>query len=692
MKNNLVKSILLLVAVAGISFGQLDRSKLPGPGPAPAVAFPDYSLMTTNNGIRVLVVENHELPTVNIELLIDRKPVLESEAVGVIGTTGELLRAGTTKRTKDQIDQEIDLIGGNLSAGGTNIYASGLTRHTDKLFELLADITLHPSFPAAELEKILMQTKSGLKYRKTDPNSIVDVVRKKALYGEQHPYGEVQSEESVDKITREKCMQVYSTYFKPNAAIIAVVGDVKPNDIMKLTEMYFGAWSPGKIPSPVYASPKPLEKTAVAFVDRPSSVQSVIRVSQIVPLQRTSPDVMPVSVMNTVLGGGVFRLFINLREKHAYTYGAYSTMGPDELIGQFSASTSVKNQVTDSSIKEIISEIKRIRDEKVGDDELQRAKNYLSGSFVRSLEVANSIADRAIEIERYQLPKDYYKTYLKRLDGVTSADVQRVARQYLTPDNMLLAVVGTAKEVKGKVAQFGQVTMYDEDGRVISEKPSLPVSLTPEQIFDKYLAKTGGKAKWDALKDRTIEFSGKMANFELKAKNVQKAPNKIYSENVIVGMFTQKSGYDGLHGWAVSPQGTLDLTGEQLDALKHEAPMSFYNEYKKFGYKAEVAGTKDIKGKTCYEVRFSDTSGVKVVHYFTRDDFLKVREVSTMKTPRGPIEQVSDLSEYKDYSGFLIPTKLEQSVMGQVMEMKVSNFTVNTGVPDSLFHKPAAAK
>jgi hypothetical protein len=456
---------------------------------------------------------------------------------------------------------------------------------------------------------------------------------------------------------------------------------------MKLVGKYFGAWKRGKIPAPVYPPPKPRDAVSVALVDRAASVQSVIRVAQTVELQRTSPDVLPVEVMNTVLGGGVFRLFMNLREKHAYTYGAYSGMGPDELIGTFTASTSVANKYTDSSLTEIFNEIKRIRDEEVDAKELQMAKSYITGSFARDLETADNVAGRAIEIERYKLPKDYYKTYLKRIEAVTAQDVQRAAQKYLQPNQMLVALVGNAKEVKEKLAGFGPLTMYDEDGNLVIEKP-LATTMTVDQILEKFIEKIGGKQKMAALKDRTLEFSGKMQTMAMTVKTVQKVPGKVYQEMSMMGM-TQKSGFDGEKGWAVGPQGVMDMLGEQLESMKMEGAMNFYDTYKNLGYAAELTGKKNIKGTDCLEITFTKTSAPLLKHYFAVDDFIKRREVTIMQSPQGPVEQTADLLDYKDFKGYLVPTRLEQSVMGQSMEFKLEKFDVNTGVPDALFQKPA---
>ncbi len=257
MRTILATLLAVLVLAAGRADAQLDRSIVPGPGPAPATAFPDYDVITTANGMRVIVVQNHELPTVALRLLVDAPPILEKDMAGVVDMTGQLMRSGTTKRSKDQLDEEVDRIGATLGASGLSVDASGLSRNIDKLVELVADITLRPSFPQTELQKLIMQTQSGLKARKSDPDAIVSILRSRILYGDKHPYGEVETEQSVGRITRAACQKVYKTWFMPNAVVLAVVGafvahftglglgvenafDLAGNDAVAIDDAHFG--------------------------------------------------------------------------------------------------------------------------------------------------------------------------------------------------------------------------------------------------------------------------------------------------------------------------------------------------------------------------------------------------------------------------------------------------------------------
>ncbi|MCL6099516.1 MAG: insulinase family protein, partial [Bacteroidetes bacterium] len=374
--------LLMVVMMATPAFAQLDRSKRPAAGPAPEVKIGSYESFELPNGMKVFVVENHKLPRVAFNLVLDVDPVLEGKNVGYVEAAGELLRTGTKSRTKDKIDEEIDFLGANLSTSSTSVYASGLSKYKDKLLDIMSDLVMNSVFKQEELDKIKTQMLSGLATQKDDPNSIAQRVRDVLMYGKDYPYGEPQTEETVKSFTLDMCNQYYQTYFASNVAYLAVVGDVNKAQAKSLIQKYFGKWQKKDVPKNTYATPKAPIVDKVCLVDRENSVQSVISVCYPIELKNGSEDVIKASVANLILGGSATgRLFMNLREAKAYTYGAYSSINPDRLIGNFLAFTSARNSVTDSSITEIMNELKRIRTDKVTDDELQKAKNYLTGNF-----------------------------------------------------------------------------------------------------------------------------------------------------------------------------------------------------------------------------------------------------------------------------------------------------------------------
>ena len=392
------------------------RSQAPEAGAARKIELGEYDSFVLDNGLRVIVVENHKIPRISYQLYVDRDATIEGNKAGLTGIAGQLMSMGTTSRTKAQIDESVDFIGASLNTNSQGGFASSLTRHTETVLAIFADVILNPSFPEHEFDKLKTQTISGLQTNKDDPNAISGNVSNALLYGKDHPYGELTTETTVSNLTVEDCKEYYNKYFAPNISYLVIVGDITADKAKSEAQKYFGGWAKKDVEEHTYQMPENPEKTRVAFVDKTGAVQSVINIAYPVNLEPGDEDVIPGRVMNTILGSGFSgRLFRNLREDKAYTYGAYSSLSYDELVGEFSAGASVRNEVTDSAITQFILELDSMRRTEVSDTELELAKNYIAGAFARSLERPQTIANFALNTYRYDLPEDYYASYLEKL-------------------------------------------------------------------------------------------------------------------------------------------------------------------------------------------------------------------------------------------------------------------------------------
>ncbi len=681
--------LLTILLAWGTCFAQLDRSKRPEPGPAPEIKLGDFQKFELNNGLKVFVVENNKLPKITLRLIIDRDPILEKDNAGYVSIAGSLLRTGTKTRTKDQIDEEIDFIGASLETSASSVFASSLTKHRDKLLELMSDIVLNPVFKQEELDKIKKQTLSALEVEKDDPTSIANRVRKALVYGKDHPYGEMPTEKTVESINLEMCNNYYNTYFKPNAAYLAIVGDINFDDAKVMVEKYFGAWEKSEVPSYEYTSPKAPLVRKVAMVDRPASVQSVINITYPLNLKKNSEDVIKASVMNTILGGSFSsRLNQNLREDKGFTYGAGSSIASDELVGNFDASCEARNSVTDSVITEFLSELKRMRVEKVSVDELESRKNYISGSFGRSLENPQTIANFAIDTERFKLPGDYYKNYLKNLDAVTVDDISDMAKKYIKPDNAYIVVVGNAEEVADKLSKFslnGKINYYDIYGDEYDPSLSvIPEGITFDKILEDYASAIGGSDNIMSVQDKTTKLKGMIQGMNLEVTISQKAPNKLY-QLVDFGVGQQKTVFDGERGIQSGMGQERELTGEALEMVKIDADMFAYLNYDKYGVKGEVKGVENLDGVEAYKVELILSSGKKITQYFDVNSKFLIQQVSSMSSPQGSFTQSINFSDYKEVNGVKYPHKLSQKIGPQSIDLEVSSIEINTGIDDNLF-------
>jgi zinc protease len=465
-----------MVLVACNSSRKLDRSIVPAAGPAPKIQIGQYQMTTLANGLKLVVVENHKLPRVSYSINLDIDPLLEGSRAGYAMMSGELMKAGTVTRTKAQIDEAVDFMGASLSTSSRGVSGGCLAKHSDDFLSLMSDVLLHPSFPAEELEKSRKQQLSNLVNQKTDPNTLSDKIGNVLKFGVKHPYGEFLTEASLKAISTSDLRDYYENFYRPNVAYLIVVGDITFAEAEAKANKYFGSWEKKSVREFTYVNPMEPAGNVVAFVPIPAAVQSVIDVTYPVNIKPGTQDAIVASVLNNILGGSGFqaRLMQNLREDKAYTYGAYSSISPDELIGSFSAGASVRNAVTDSAVYEILYEMKRLVDEPVADSMLQTIKNIMTGSFARSLERPQTIANFALNIERYKLPKDFYETYLQKLNAVTVADVQAMAKRVLRPSNAYITVCGN-KEVAEKLARFaasGKVDIVNADGTPFSDLKS----------------------------------------------------------------------------------------------------------------------------------------------------------------------------------------------------------------------------
>ncbi|MTI30579.1 M16 family metallopeptidase [Xanthovirga aplysinae] len=687
MNKRLIYLFSLLFLVSTQLSAQIDRTKAPEPGPAPKINLGEYKSFHLKNGLQVFVVENHKTPRVSLQVALDRDPVMEGEKVGYLSMVGSLMRAGTTNRTKEQLDEEVDFIGGSLSASSTGVYASSLTKHLDKITELMSDVLLHPSFPQEELDKEVKQTISALATEKDDPNAMGANVRAVLNFGKDHPYGELETEETVGKISRDDILNYYKEYLHPEKSYLIIVGDINLKNAKKLAKKYFGGWERGNIPSTTYHEPKAPASTKIAIVNKPGAVQSVIGVTYPVQLKPGSEDAIKASVMNSVLGGSFSaRLSQNLREDKGFTYGSYSSLSSDRLVGDFNASASVRTEVTDSAVVEFLYELNRIRDEKVGEEELKKVISEMTGSFARSLERPQTVARFALRTAMYNLPEDYYETYLQKLGAVTPEDIQEMAKKYILPNNANIVIVGDAKKIAPGLEKIAEVKYYDMYGNEVeAPKTELPADLTAEKVLLDYINAIGGVEAIKAIKDSKVQMKASVQGMELEMNFINKAPNKKSSVTSMNGMELQKQVFDGENGVMIARGQQIPMDENQVKDLSIDALFVPELEYEALGVKTSLQGIERVADSDAYAVEVELPSGTVSIHYFDVKSGLKVRQQSSVKTDQGEMTMNTDLENYKEVGGIKFPYTIVIPMGPQKVKAEVVDVKFNTGVSDEVF-------
>ena len=662
----------------------LDRTKSPAPGKAPLIQVASPVKFTLANGLQVFVVKNTKLPKVTATLALDVDGFKEGDKAGLAGMSGQLLQRGTTTKSKAELDEAVEFLGGSMSTSSQYATVSSLKNNFPKLMELMAEVILRPALSSDELEKVRKQTISGIESNKDDPDAISNNVMKKLVYGANHAFGEITTIKTVNAVKVEDVKNFIKTYWIPNNAYLIFVGDIDPANAKALAEKNFGTWAKGTFTQPVYEKPAIPATTYVALIDRPASVQSVVTIATTVNLTKGSPNDIPSNVMSNILGGGFSgRLFANLREKHAFTYGAYSSISPSKQIGMFSAEASVRNEKTDSAIQEILNELNIIRNTKVGDTELSRMKNYLAGGFARSLESPNTIANFALSIAVNNLPADYYQKYLTNLAAVDAQKVQDVAATLLNPAKMHIVIVGNAKQIAKGLEKYGPVKYFDIEGNEAAAPTEVKAdaSLTPTALMEKAIAAIGSKEALDNVKDVQLKGTANLMGQSLEMKQTIVMPGNSVTTMSMGGMAMMRQAV--VNGkYSVSQQGqeapmTDDLK-EGLDESTFLAPEQLYLAK---GYGLKIVGGEKVDGKDAIDVEVT-TPSKKVSHrFYDAKTFLLVKTSKSEEVPgQGTMTQQQFYTGYQTVNGVQISS--EQLIdMGQMkINVKYTDIKMNQGL------------
>lgn len=676
------------------------RASAPTPSPAPAFNLGEYEDFKLDNGLNVIVVENHKLPVVSYQLFIDRGPLKEGNIAGISSITGQMLQTGTENRTKEEIDEKLDFIAASLNTSSSGFFASSLKKHSEELLEIATDVLYHPSFPKSEFDRIIQTTKSGLAFQKSDPNAISSNVGNAILYGKEHPYGEFTTEESVEAITLDDVREFYNNYYFPNKTYLIVVGDITTAEAKSQATKYFGNWKPKTDFSPMIpaAVNRPAENS-VSFVNKDGAVQSVITVEQTTDYKPNAEDRMAASVMNTILGGYFgSRLNKNIREDKGYTYGIRSSLSPDRYIGGFSISASVRNEVTDSTLTEIFKELKTLQEEPVSEKELELVKNVQTGQFARGLESPQTIAQYALNIARYDLPKDYYETYLEKLEKLTPEDIQQAANKYINPDQMQIIIVGNEAAVAGKLLPFdknNEIDFYDSKAnKIVKDLATDNMNgeldeVDAQAVIENYIETLGGRKKLSAVQSFISKSKAVTPMGDISTTIESKGNKKVHLKVEASGMVVQEIIFNGLKAKVGGVQGSQVVTDpEQFHRFQSMAQFAKELDYfTSDDYKVTYVGKEKTDGEEAYKLQVMQPDGTSSIEYYNVETGLKMKEVVTVEANGQEFSTTQKFGDYKEVDGVKTPMETTLSGGGMPFEMvtKVEDIQINPEISDEVF-------
>ena len=692
MKNR----IILLITTMLISFSvsaQLDRSIQPVGGPTPKIKLDKPKEFKLKNGIKVLVVENHKLPRVSYSLRIDGTPILEGEKAGVLSILGQMLGNGTTSIEKDVFNEEIDYLGANVSIGFRSSFASSLTKHNDRILELMADAIINPLLTVEEFDKTKEQLIESLKADEKSIDAIGSRVGNALSYGKNHVYGEFITEETLNKISYEDVIDFHKKYTYPNSAYIVVIGDVNYKEVKKSITEKFSVWKKAKkVENDVPVLTPNVGLTEVNFIDLPSATQSSIGVTNNVELKMNDEDYFTALITNNILGGGgEGYLFKNLREDKGYTYGAYSSLGSSRYgVARFSAGAKVRNMVTDSAVTEIVNEIVRIRTELVDAELLKNAKAKYVGNFIMRLERPQTIANYALNIKLNDLPEDFYETYLEKINAVTAEDVKRVANKYFKIANTRIIVVGKGSDVVENLEKVGfPINYFDKYANAVAKpvfNKAIPEGMTALDIVDNYIKAIGGKDMLlnvnTLVSNMDVTIPG--APFKPMAISKQMMPNKISFEmKANMGgqtMSLMKRNFSGEKGY-MEQQGQKMLMSEE-EIMEAKNVEGIFEELYYSDDQTELLSINSIDGEDVYKIKVVKNEKTSYRYYAVESGYL----ISIEEEDENKNISSTKYGDYRSVNGIMMPYFMQVNTGGQNLEFNTTELMVNTELKDSDFY------
>jgi zinc protease len=713
----------------------------PRPLAARDVNFPPYQLLTLPNGLRVVAVLHHEQPVVSMRMIVRAGSSLDPrDKLGMAQLTAALLTQGAADKTASQLNDEVDFIGGAMSAGaGTDLSFLNMVVMKDSFetgLRMLSDMARRPAFAAEEIERQRQQMLSGLQVSFDDPEFIANAVFDRLVYGF-HPYGlpATGTPATLAAITRDDIVAFHRRTFAPNNTILAVVGDVTADEAFEAVKKIFGGWERHEVIADTFiAAPDPTRRLVI--INKPDAVQTEIRVGH-VGVKRNHPDYMALNLAIRILGGeGANRLHQVLRTSRGLTYGAQAEMDTNSESGSFEASTNTRSEATGEVLRLMVDEFWRLQRERVRERELGDAKAYMTGSFPLTIETPDAIATQVLNVLFYGLPIEELQSFRERVNAVTVDDIERVARLYLKPDRLSIVLVGNAAAFSSQLRAIGfgtfeAVNMPDLDltaadfrtrvgggSRAVgggaaarpqrldyqrSNAPQSPPVVRAEEgasakaLLDRVIAAKGGLDTLRAVKTLTVVTLSDLPSpngvVSAKATTLLAYPDRVRVETELPDAKIIQA-FDGTRAWIKDPRGVHDVPDRAVEdlrlSLRRDTIAVLLAAHDGEVRARLLPDVKDAKGRRYRALELSGTSLEPMVLSIDPDTGLIAKQTYVTGGPGQPlIEEI--FTDYKAVDGVQIAFGASVQRGGtQVLERRVQTIRINAPIDPALFKRPAS--
>jgi zinc protease len=741
---------LVLGTSASLQVRNWPTENPPRPLSAHDIKFPPYELQILPNGLQVVAVLHHEQPVVSMRLIVRSGSAADPKGkLGLAHVVASLLDQGTLgakPKTAEEMDDEIDFIGGEMGAGaGPDLTHANMIVMKDSFevgMRMLSDMARHPMFAQKELDRQRQQMLSGLQVSAQDPEYVANSVFDRLVYGF-HPYGMPESgtPETLAAISRDDLGAFHKRYFTPNNAILAIVGDVTAEEAFDMAKKVFGDWERGEIVADKYMDP-PDPTRRVVVVNKPDAVQTEVRVGHL-GVPRSHPDYMAINLAIRILGGeGSNRLHQVLRTERGLTYGAQANMDALKVTGDFEAQTNTRSEATGEVLRLMVDEFWRLQRERVGERELADAKAYLTGSFPLTIETPNAIAMQVVNHLFYGLPLAELQSFRERVNAVTVEDVQRVAQKYLRPDRLSVVLVGNAAAFTAQLrgvgfgsyetvdlsdldlmaanfkrapARAGQAAAYSGVSgfsRTLAAHLNSDATTVRSTAYSQAPAAGDANARAAALVDRAIAAKGGLDTLqgvktilvrqtvtsrtgdrpmEIETTNYIQYPDRFRTETQVQnGMNVQV--FDGTRGWARDRQGLHDMP----DAVARDArttlrrdPIALLVAAKRGAVAARLLpDVKDASGRLNRALELSAPDLHPVVLLIDPDSGQINKQTFVVDAPGQPLVE-EEFSDYRAVDGVQVAFQALRRSGAQALERRINDIKINVSLDPALFKRPS---
>ena len=668
------------------------------------IKIPKVEEVRLKNGMRLFLLEDHELPLVHASARIRVGSVYDPpDKVGLASITGTVMRSGGTKKLSgDQIDDILESLAASVETSiGLDVgsaYMSSLKEDFDRTFAIFADILMEPAFPQDKLDLAKIEQRSMIARRNDDPNQIAFREFRKLIYGPHSVYARHPEYETIDRITREDLIAFHKKYFHPNNVILAIWGDFNKKDIVRKVEGVFQDWKPAKIEFPKLPEVRPEYRKSVNLVRKADASQSNILMGHLGGTM-DDPDYFALVVMNRILGEGfTSRLFRNVRSRQGLAYSVFGGYSANfSYPGLFYVGCQTKTQSTVKAIRAIEAEVKRITEEEVTDEELKLAKESYLNSFVFNFDSRRKIIGRILNYAYYGYPLDFLQKVKKNVEKVTKADVLRAARSHLHPDGMKILVVGNDKGFDEPLSVLGPVNEIDITIPVPkAEKPkaSKEAMQRGEELLKKVVSACGDPAAIAAI--QSVEMKAKLVvstpqgDMQMNASMLLVYPDRLLN-SLKTPMGEIKQVLSGQQAWMVGPQGTMDLPESQ----RAEMRKSLYRSYISLIHlaalgqlQAQDLGKKERDGRSYTVLLVSHPETGDLQLGIDPESFLPAWVSYQGVGRQGPVQVETRYSDYQSISGIKVPMKVVSFAGGKKeSETNIESVRFNVPVDSSLFEK-----